>query len=69
MSLGEVLIGGIMEQEIKEKEVLTNRQKVMLPKSGRCWCHGCDHALVNDGSKCPYCGKRDVRKRLKKAPK
>ena len=46
----------------------TNREKVREPHSDKShWCGGCDAALVHEGQKCPYCGKRDKGK--ERAPK
>lgn len=58
-----------METEIKEKEVLSNRQKVMEPTRSGGWCRYCDCDFVRDGSKCRHCGARHGVRRLKKAPK
>lgn len=43
----------------------TNRDRARKPRGRSHWCLGCDMARVNDGSKCPNCGTRDVRKREK----
>ena len=37
----------------------TNRDKKREPKQGKFWCIRCDHYLVHEGSKCPYCGWRN----------
>lgn len=44
---------------------LTNREKAMQPKKNKFWCKYCDMALVGEYSKCPVCGKRNGKKRLK----
>lgn len=33
---------------------------------GSGWCHSCDSCLVGDGEKCPVCGARNGKNRLKK---
>lgn len=43
-----------------------NREKSRAPKRGRFWCRGCDRQLVGEWEKCPVCGTRNNRKRLKK---
>ena len=45
-----------------------NRNKTKEPKKGIFWCSSCDMSLVSDGAKCPVCGKRNGRRRLKKEP-
>lgn len=43
----------------------TNRDRKMKPKRGFGFCV-CDMVLIGDWSKCPICGCRNGRKRLKR---
>lgn len=43
----------------------TNRDKSLTPRKAKFWCYHCDHQLVGEYSKCPYCGTKNNRKRFK----
>ena len=43
-----------------------NRIKSTAPKKDKFWCYSCDMQLVGEYSKCPVCGHRNGKKRLKK---
>lgn len=43
-----------------------NREKVKAPRRVLVWCAACDCQLVQPGTKCARCGKREPSKRLKK---
>jgi rubrerythrin len=43
-----------------------NRIKKLQPKSGKFYCHHCDHAIVGNWEKCPVCGLRSGKKTIKK---
>jgi hypothetical protein len=47
-----------------EDYVPPNREKVSAPKKGFSWC-ACDRVQISDWAKCPVCGHRNGRKRLK----
>jgi len=44
----------------------TNRDKRLTPKRVFGWCDGCDRVLVSGGKKCPVCGHRQGKYRLKR---
>ena len=44
----------------------SNRDKRMEAKSSNFWCGYCDCKKVGEYSKCPNCGHRHSKKRLKK---
>jgi hypothetical protein len=45
----------------------TNRSRKLRPRSRRgYWCRGCDACLVRESQKCPVCGRRHDKRRLKK---
>jgi hypothetical protein len=43
-----------------------NREKAKAPKRVKFWCHGCDGCQVGEWEKCPVCGTRNNKNRLKK---
>jgi len=44
---------------------LTNREKARQAKRARGWCGSCDRQLVSLTEKCPVCGGRENRRKLK----
>jgi len=44
----------------------TNRTVKRRSRLSKGWCRGCDLAMVEDGQKCPVCGKKILPKRDKK---
>ena len=55
-----------MHKSYYDKEYpMSNREKALNPKTGNVYCHGCDRALVPDGSKCHVCGRQNGKKRFK----
>lgn len=73
MIVGSITVRGISgngEQDMNknyydENYSSTNRDRKMSPKRGFGYC-GCDRAMVGDGQKCPLCGSRSGKKRLKR---
>lgn len=59
----ETLNGGSLERVVSWQP--SNREKVFVTKKGKFWCDHCDAAKLGDGEKCPNCGKRNRRRRLK----
>ena len=45
--------------------VPTNREKAKRGSKKKWWCSHCDMALVGNVGKCPCCGKRENRKKIK----
>lgn len=43
----------------------TNREKAIKAKHGYDWCLGCDRAQVPEGKKCPVCGRKKYRKKIR----
>ena len=43
----------------------TNREKSKRAKRIKAWCHYCDQCLISLTQKCPLCGRRHNRKKLR----
>ena len=43
--------------------ILSNRQKVLLPRKTKFYCLRCDAGFVRPGGKCNNCGKKTIGKR------
>lgn len=44
----------------------TNRDKRMTPKREFGYCDGCDKTMLGNGQKCPVCGHKQGKRRLKR---
>jgi rRNA maturation endonuclease Nob1 len=42
-----------------------NRWEAKTAKRGKVWCFGCDKCLISETGKCPICGSRLNRKKIK----
>ena len=54
---------GIQNMQITTK---INRYNSLKNKKGKFWCDFCDAYLVYPGQKCPKCGKKQLKRKLKK---
>lgn len=50
---------------LQAEYISTNREKAKKAKYGKNWCFGCDQAVVGQTGKCPVCGRRVNRKKIK----
>jgi len=42
-----------------------NRRKALANRRGKFWCDHCDGCIVHPGQKCPRCGNRQAKRRLR----
>ena len=44
----------------------TNRQKAKSATKHKFWCHFCDHGLVGEWGRCPWCGRKNATQKIKR---
>lgn len=48
---------------MRNKDLISNRDKKLEPRSGKFWCKKCDMCLTYENTKCKNCGSKNRKRK------